>query len=212
LRAASQAIETWLATHGLPSQPDTLAKVHKPRAGMAAWVDGWGQTGRQDLTPRAMTPRWTQGTEDVVLPLPYWPEQLRRTRHPGQKPQSALVLRAVAEAFERHPCTRQLTPALLAGGQSWAGEPARACQRASSAVEGRQGSLSPMQPKHRGLPMRRSPGWTVLHHFAWRAADGTTPAARFCRREFPDLFESVLSQIDAFPLPRQRRQTLATSH
>ena len=32
--------------------------------------------------------------------------------------------------------------------------------------------------------------------------DGTTPASRFFRRSFPDLFESVLSQIDELPLPR----------
>src|SRR5262249_8531109 len=53
--------------------------------------------------------------------------------------------------------------------------------------------------------------WTVLHYFDCRAADGTPPASRFFRRSFPDLFESVLSQIDALPMPRQRRQALAAS-
>jgi hypothetical protein len=79
-------------------------------------------------------------------------------------------------------------------------------------VEGRNGYLSQMQHNHRGLPTRRSQVWAVLHNFDGRAADGTTPAARFFRRSFPDLFESVLSQIDEFPLPRQRRQALAASH
>jgi len=45
-----------------------------------------------------------------------------------------------------------------------------------------------------------------------RAADGTTPASRFFRRSFPDLFERVVSQIDALPMPKQRRQALAASH
>jgi len=98
-----------------------------------------------------------------------------------------------------------------AGGQSWAGAHARACQRASSAVEGRNGSLSQMHHNHRGLPMRRYHVWTVLHNVDCRAADGTTPAARFFRRAFPDLFESVLSQIGELPLPRQRRQAIAVS-
>ena len=53
--------------------------------------------------------------------------------------------------------------------------------------------------------------WTVLHNFDCHAADGTTPAARFFRRAFPDLFESVLSQIGELPLPRQRRQAIAVS-
>ena len=100
---------------------------------------------------------------------------------------------------------------VLAGWKAWAGEHARAFQRASSAVEGRNGYLSQMQHNHRGLPLRRYQVWTVLHNFDCRAADGTTPALRFFRRSFPDLFESVLSQIDALPMPRQRRQALAAS-
>jgi hypothetical protein len=210
-RAELTAIEMLLATTGLPRKKDTVDKVHKQLAGLSALVDVWGQTVRQDLTPLAMTPRWTQWAADVLLPLQYWHEPLRRARHPGQKAQIALVLRAVEEVFARHPCTRQLTPEVLAGWQVWAAEHAKALQRASSAVEGRNGDLSQMQHNHRGLPLRRYPVWTVLHNFDCRAADGTTPASRFFRRSFPDLFESVLSQIDALPMPRQRRQALAAS-
>src|SRR6266566_5260972 len=69
-----------------------------------------------------------------------------------------------------------------------------------------------LQHNHRGLPMRRYQVWTALHNFDCRAVDGTTPASRFFRRSFPDLFESVLSQIDELPMPRQRRQALVASH
>jgi Family of unknown function (DUF6399)/IclR helix-turn-helix domain len=212
LRAELKAIETLLETNGLPRKTDTLDKVQKQLAGISALVDLWWQTVRQDLMQLAMTPRWTQWAEDVLLPLMYWQEQLRRTRHPVHKAQIALVLQAVEEVFERHPCTRQLKPELLAGWKAWAAEHAKAFQRASAAVEGRNGSLSQMQHNHRGLPTRRSQVWTALHNFDCRAADGTTPAARFFRRSFPDLFESVLSQIDALPRPRRRRQALAASH
>src|SRR5262245_46285259 len=121
------------------------------------------------------------------------------------------VLQAVQDAFEQHPCTRQLAPEVLAGWQVWAGEHARAFQRASSAVEGRNSYLSQIQPNHRGLPKRRYQVWTVLHNFNCHAPDGTTPAVRFFRRGFPDLFESVLSQIDNLPWSRQRHQVLAVS-
>jgi hypothetical protein len=142
----------------------------------------------------------------------YWHEQLRRTRHAGHKAQIALVLQAVEETCERHPCTRRLKPDVLAGWKAWAAEHAKAFQRASSALEGRNGSLSQMQHNHRGLPARRYQGWTALHNFDCRAADGTTPASRFFRRSFPDLFERVLSQIDELPMPRRRRQAIATSN
>jgi ribosomal protein L29 len=211
LQAELQALEALLATNGLPVKPGTLDKVRKQLAGVSALVDFWWQTVRHDLAHMAMTPRWTQWAEELLLPLIYWHEQLSRTRCPDQKAQIALVLQMVQEAFERHPCTRQLAPEVLAGWKSWAGEHARAFQRASSAVEGRNGYLSQMQHNHRGLPLRRYQVWTVLHNFDCRAADGTTPAARFFRRPFPELFESVLSQIDELPLPRQRRQPIAVS-
>jgi Family of unknown function (DUF6399)/IclR helix-turn-helix domain len=212
LRAELKAIETLLATNGVPMKKDTLDKVCKQLAGISALVDVWWETVRQDLTQMAMTPRWTQWAEEGLLPLMYWQAQLRRTRCPGQKAQIALVLQAVEEAFERHPCTRQLKPEVLAGWKAWAAEHAKAFQRASSAVEGRNGYLSQMQHNHRGLPIRRYQVWTALHNFDGRAADGTTPASRFFRRSFPDLFESVLSQIDALPMPRQRRQALVASN
>jgi len=43
-------------------------------------------------------------------------------------------------------------------------------------------------------------------------SDGTTPAARFFRRTFPDLFETVLSRIDALPQARRRKHQVALGH
>jgi hypothetical protein len=211
LHVELQAIETLLETNGLPMKKDTLDKVRKQLAGVSALIDFWWQTVHQDLAQMAMPPKWTQWADELLLPLMYWQEQLRRTRCPVQKAQIALVLQAVEEAFERHSCTRQLKPEVLVGWTAWAAEHARAFQRASSAVEGRNGYLSQMQHNHRGLPKRRSKVWTVLHNFDCRASDGTTPASRFFRREFPNLFETVLSQIDDLPRPRRRNQAIALS-
>src|SRR6266542_2128594 len=52
---------------------------------------------------------------------------------------------------------------------------------------------------------------TPLHNFDCRASDGTTPASRFFRRGFPDLFETVLSNVDDLPRPRKRNQIMALS-
>ena len=186
LHAELLAIEALLETNGLPGKKDTLDKVRKQLAGISALVDFWWQTVRHDLTQLAMTPKWTQWAEELLLPRMYWQEQLRRTRCPDQKAQMALVLQAIDDAFDRHSCTRQLKAELLVGWKAWAAEHARAFQRASSAVEGRNGYLSQMQHNHRGLPLHRYQVWTVLHNFDCRAADGTTPASRFFRRSFPD--------------------------
>ncbi|HSX79934.1 MAG TPA: DUF6399 domain-containing protein [Candidatus Saccharimonadia bacterium] len=93
--------------------------------------------------------------------------------------------------LEAPPLTAQLSPEGLGGWQAWAADEAKRFQRASSAVEGRHGSLSQMPHTHRGFPKRRYQVWSALHHFDCRASDGSTPASRFFRREFPDLFETV---------------------
>jgi hypothetical protein len=49
----------------------------------------------------------------------------------------------------------------------------------------------------------RAEGMARLY-FDGRAADGTTPAARFFGRTFPDLFETILSHIESLPRPRHR--------
>jgi hypothetical protein len=212
LQGELEAIEALLKANGLPMKPATLDKVRKQLAGVSALVDFWWQSVRQDLEQMAMTPQWQQWVEEVLLPLMYWQEQRSRTRSRAQKARMAFVLQAGQETFEQHPCTAALTPEVLASWQSWANEHVRAFQRASSAVEGRNGYLSQMQHNHRGLPLRRYQVWTVLHNFDCRAADGTTPAERFFRREFPDLLESVLLQVETLPMPRQRHQAIAVSH
>ena len=113
--------------------------------------------------------------------------------------------------METPPLTHQLASEVLAGWKVWAAEHARGFQRASSAVEGRNGALSPLHHTQRGVPKRRYQVWTVLHNFDCRAADGSTPASRFFRHAFPDLFETVLAKIDGVPRSRQRNQALAIS-
>jgi hypothetical protein len=99
--------------------------------------------------------------------------------------------------------------------QNWKGYFAtmpKAYQRASSAIEGRNGYLSQMHHNHRGLPQRRYQVWTLLYNFDCRSSDGTTPASRFFRRNFPDLFETVLAHIEELPRSRERKQAIVISH
>jgi hypothetical protein len=208
LHAEVAALEMVLETQGVPVKKTALEKVRKQLAGVSALVDLWWQRVGHDLEPMALTPRWTQWVDELLLPLMYWQDHLSRTRCLPHKAQIAQALKTMQEAFARHPCTQRLAPEVLADWKAWAAEHARAFQRASSAVEGRNGYLSQMQHNHRGLPKHRHKVWTVLHNFDCRAADGTTPASRFFRRSFPDLFETVLSHIEDLPRPRKRHQAM----
>jgi hypothetical protein len=69
-----------------------------------------------------------------------------------------------------------------------------------------------MHQTQRGLPKERYPVWTVVQNFDGRASDGTTPAARFFSRPFPDLFETVLDGVGELPRPRRRTEEVGISH
>jgi len=213
LSAEVTAIQALLETHELPVKKNVLDKVCKQLADLAAVIDVWWQGVRQDVQSQiVLTPRWTSWVEVHLLPLVYWEQQVSRARCPKRKAKLVEALEKVRAAFESHPLTAQLTAEVLAGWRAWAAEHARTFQRASSAVEGRNGYLSQMHHNHRGLPMRRYKVWSALYNFDCRASDGSTPASRFFRREFPDLFETVLDQIDELPRPRKRRAAMAINH
>jgi len=121
------------------------------------------------------------------------------------------VLERVRAACDAHVLTCSLPVHVLKDWHVWATHHVSAFPRASSAVEGRNGSLAGMHHQQRGLPTRRYKVWTVLHNFDTRAADGTTPAARFFQHAFPDLFETVLANVGALPQPRQRKRLVMFS-
>ena len=212
LHAVVEAIEALVRHQQLPARHPTMKKVRKQIPALAALVDCWWQGVRQDLEPFLLSPLWRQWVHECLLPLVYWECQIAHTRCTRRKTKLAQALEAVRAAFDTHAITRQLAPRVLAEWQAWATDRVHIFQRASSAVEGRNGFLSQMQHNHRGLPKRRYKVWTVLHNFDCRAADGTTPASRFFRRPFPTLFETVLAQIEVLPRPRQRKHEVALNH
>jgi len=211
LHAEIDAITALIETHGLPAKKKALEKVRKQLAGLSALVDLWWQRVWQDVQQVALTPMWKRWVDEQLLPLMYWQHQVSRTRCPRRKARLLQALERVQDTFDTHRITKQLAPDVLAGWKAWAAEHAKAFQRASSAVEGRNGALAQLHHHQRGLPKRRYKVWTVLHNFDCRAPDGTTPAARFFRRGFPDLFETVLLKIDDLPRPRKRNQAMALS-
>ena len=188
-----------------------MAKVRKQVPALAALVDFWWQGVWQDLAPLVLSPRWTRWVHECLLPLVSWEHHAAHTRCARRKAKIRQALEAVQVAFHTHPITQQLAPQVLAEWKAWAAQRTQAFQRTSSAVEGRNGALAQLHHNQRGLPKHRYKVWTVLHNFDGRAADGTTPATRFFRRPFPDLFETVLYHIEALTRSRQRKHDVSLS-
>jgi len=209
LTAAVEGIVALAQRYQLPTRHAAMTKVRTQVPALAALVDFWWQGVHQDLEPFGLASRWQQWVHECLLPTVYWATQVPRTRCCRRKATIQEALETVRAVFEQHPITQRLAPQVLAAWRAGATDRVKAFQRASSAVEGRNGVLSQLHHNQRGLPKRRYKVWTVLHNFDCHAADGTTPASRFFRRPFPDLFETVLSQIEALPQPRRGKRQVA---
>ena len=116
------------------------------------------------MAPCVLSPRWQQWVHACLLPMMYWHAQVSRTRCRRRKAKMQEALEEVRAAFERHAITQRLAPQVLAAWTAWATDRVKAFQRASSAVEGRNGYLSQMHHNHRGLPKQRYKVWTILHN------------------------------------------------
>ena len=209
VQAAVEAIAAWAACPQLPDRHEALQKVRKQIPALAALVDWWWEGVGQDVEPRGLSPMGTRWARECLLPFVSWAHQAAHTRCARRKAKMRRLLEVVRATWHQHAITLRMPPQVLAEWQGWATQRVKALQRASSAVAGRTGSLSPMHHHHRGLPKQRYKVWTVRHNFDCRASDGTTPASRFFRRSFPDRFETVVSNIDDLPRPRKRHQITA---
>jgi hypothetical protein len=212
LQAAVEASAACAQRHQLPARPEAMTKVRKQVPALAALVDCWWQGVQQDGASFLLSPRWRQWVHECLLPMAYGAHQVPRTRCRRRKAKIQEALEAVQAAFEQHAITQQLAPQGLAAWHAWATDRVHVFQRASSAVEGRHGFLLQWHHHQRGLPKQRYKVWTVLYNFDCQAVDGTTPASRFFRRTFPDLFETVCSHIEVLPRPRQRKDEVALCH
>jgi hypothetical protein len=211
LHTVVDAIATWAEHHQLPARHATMQKVRKQVPALAALVDLWWQGVWQDVAPFVLSPRWKRWVQELLLPLVYWERQAAQTRCRRRKAKIVQALEGLRVAFDQHAITQRLAPQILADWQAWATTRVNAFQRASSAVEGRNGYLSQMHHNQRGLPIRRYKVWMAVHNFDCRDMDGTTPASRFFGRSFPDLFETALGHIGALPRPRQRKRAVVLS-
>ncbi|MEE8391683.1 MAG: DUF6399 domain-containing protein [Anaerolineae bacterium] len=134
---------------------------------------------------------------------------MQKTRNPGMREVYEAALQKAQAAYADHPVTRTISKKELDRWRTWAKWASGNFHRASSAVEGRNGSLSQSYHNGRGLTSRRLGALTVIHNYDTRRSDGSTPAERLYGEQFPDLFDWLLDQMRALPLPRKSRQRIA---
>jgi DNA-binding LacI/PurR family transcriptional regulator len=203
-----QAVATLNTLHAAYTARDNHAAVLKFKRqipGLAAPVDAWWLEVEHRLAPLAVddpTQRWLQ---QQLLPVVYWQTQVEKTKTPALKTAYQQAFRQAQAALLQHPLTATVTPLAFETYHAWASDLAGQFQRASSAVEGRNGYLSQLNHCARGTPPQRLKVMTVIHNFDLKRTDGTTAAERLFRTPFPDLFDWVVGRMAPLPVPRKPR-------
>jgi len=155
LQATVAAIEGWAQGQQLPVRHAAMTQVRQQLPDLAAVVDFWWAGVRRDLAHAALSPLWQRWAEEAVLPRVYWEHQGAHTRCPRRKATRRQALEALQGALDPQTRTPCLPPQALQAWQAWARHRVSACQRASSAVEGRNGALAQRHHNQRGVPKHR---------------------------------------------------------
>jgi len=205
LEEQAQQLEQIALDYSVKDNKDALGKFRRQIEDVSSIVDAWWTWTTESLADdiKADVRHWLLY---VLLPVIYWYDQLQKTRNPEMREVYETALHKAQAAYADHPITRTISKKDLDRWRTWAAWASGNFHRASSAVEGRNGSLSQSYHNGRGLTARRLGALTVIHNYDTRRNDGSTPAERLYRAQFPDLFDWLLDQMGALPLPRQSRQ------
>jgi len=149
---------------------------------------------------------------EYAVPFAYWLNFYRRIpakkKNKRLRSQYQLLIAAAKKKFDTCPLHLKLTQIEKQQCWNWAKEIVCSFQRSSSQVEGRNGYLAFVHRANRGMSDQRLKVLSVVHNFDICRTDGTTPANRLFKKDFPDLFEFILGNVRDFPEPRKRTKKI----
>ena len=205
LQQTVAALNTLRARHTGRDNTQAVAKFTRQIPPLASLIDTWWLWVEQSITPYGLDTQTQHWLLARLLPMFYWHQQVAKTKTPTLKVAYQQAFEQAEQALRQHPLTDTLTTEALEHWQAWASEWATKFQRASSAVEGRNGYLSQLNHCARGTPTQRLKVMTVIHNFDLKRPDGTTAAERLFGIPPPDLFDWVIARMGPLPRPRKAR-------
>lgn len=146
---------------------------------------------------------------EFLLPFLYWRAQLSRTKNGRSNPNLVDYYSNKVERSKELTLTQmdllKISPERQDILFKMAQQMALSFQRSSSQVEGRNGYLAFMNHGQKGISKQRIKALTVVHNFDIKREDGSAPAQRLFKQEFPDLFEFLCENVTGFKEPRRRK-------
>lgn len=206
LKQESDDLETLAKTRGIKDPKNKLRKFRRQHETLSQHVSTWWVWVHALLADLDTDKPLRNWVTHRLMPVVYWHCHAKKTKKPDDRRLYRAAWKTAVEAFDDDAITQSLPPETVEHWLQWCEDKITHFQRTSSAVEGRNGCLSQMYHNRRGLTEPRLTALTVIHNYGMFRADGSTPANRLYGQDFPDLFEWLLSEMGALPLPRKRRQ------
>jgi len=208
LQAQTQALKNLKHTLQLPDRPGSLPKFERQAHDLSVSVDLWWTWVRQSLSVQGCDPPTNAWVEQALLPALDWQQQATRTKSPTLKTAYQAAAQQAQALLLCQPLTLTLSVEQWTHWQDWGAWIVTKCQRASSAIEGRNGYLSQIHHNRPGLSSRRLRVMTTIHNFHLKRSDRTTAAERLFGQPSPDLFEGLVHQMPNLPPARRRKGPL----
>lgn len=206
LEQRAEALATLAHQQGIQDKDGALQKFRNQMTDLASHVRFWWEWVEDILREFGVDASTQKWLTERLLPVIYWHHQQEKTQNQTHRQRNREAWQRAVQAWEEDPFWSGLTGSERERWLTWAEWMVRQFHRSSSAVEGRNGCLSQMYHNGRGLTPQRLKALTVIHNYGIRRSDGTTAAQRLFEIPFPDLFEWLVSQMGALPLPRKSRQ------
>jgi len=206
LENRAQNIAALAEKHGLIDSKNTIKKFRNQIESLAVSVNFWWllvSGSLDDLGADEQTCNWVK---DKLLPVVYWYHQKQRTQNSVARVKYQQAWESASAALNNDPVTASMTEGELELWVERANWMVRHFHRSSSAVEGRNGSLSQKYHNGRGFSKKRLSALTVIHNYGIKHSDGSTAASRLFGQEFPDPLTWLLGQVGDLPLPRKSKK------
>ncbi len=182
-----------------------LKSVKNQLPDLACLMDVWWEWVDNSLVEVVSDPIIQQWAKNKLLAKVYWQKQIGKSTNKEIDKVYQNAYQKACSNLELDPLTAIVEAKMRQKLEKWAQLMVSRFCRTTSAVEGRNGSLSQLNHCRRGFCGSQLAVLTVLHNFQIKRADGTTAAERFFDQQFPDLFEWFLPQVQSLPRPRASR-------
>ena len=183
----------------LNSTEKALSQFESQINGIAIAIDLWWQNITKSLFLEevdSLTQNWIL---TCLLPEVYWFSMVSKTKNRDLKKIYQKSWFQAHQKLLKDSFTQKMKRKEINQWRGWSNLMVSKFQRASSAIEGRNGKLWSLHHSGRGLSEKDLQVLTIIHNYDLHRTDGSTAAQRFFGRTFPPLFSWVFEQMGELP-------------